>query len=696
VAEPSGAGTLGNALVHRRLERFVGRQAERELFESALEGGGQAFSVLFVHGPGGVGKSSLLGLFAELARQRDRPVVAIDGRAVAATPHGFIDAVGGELEVSPDGRPITALDATDVVVVVDSYEFLEPLDDWFRDSFLPRLPGSAVVVVAGRRPPKVSWRADPAWRDLLRVVSLRNLTPDESRQFLVVSGCPRARIDDVAAMAYGHPLALSLLADVVVRGGDPGVDPLEPDVVATLVRRLVDDVPSGLHRRALEACALARVTTESLLRDVLDLADAVDVFAWLGGLSLVDARSDGLVPHDLARDVLDVDLRWRDRESYDAVFRRVRAHVHGRLHALRGVAQQRAIYDEKFVFRNLPSVLSPVDWTSWGDAYPEPAGADDRAAILEMISVFEGHEAAEIAAEWWARQPEGFFVVRRSGTVEGVLVLVSYADRPSFDPGAVAAWSYAQRTAAPRPGEVVTQTRFVVDGDRYQAPSPTLNATPVLTMQRYLTMPALSWDFLTLFEPDALDDYFAIADLPRVRDGDFVVAGRRYGLFAHDFRRVPVDEWLHVVTERALAQDIGAAPAACPEPLVLSQPEFTAAVRQALRELDRLDLLAANPLCRTRLVADGSAESLGLLLRDAVIALRGHPRDENRFRALDRTYLRPAATQEYAAEALGLPFSTYRRHLTEGVQRVVADLWQRELYGSPTAGMRQSEQKPVW
>jgi hypothetical protein len=30
---------------------------------------------------------------------------------------------------------------------------------------------------------------------------------------------------------------------------------------------------------------------------------------------------------------------------------------------------------------------------------------------------------------------------------------------------------------------------------------------------------------------------------------------------------------------------------------------------------------------------------------------------------------------------LGLPFSTYRRHLTRGVDRVVDWLWHRELYG---------------
>ena len=51
--------------------------------------------------------------------------------------------------------------------------------------------------------------------------------------------------------------------------------------------------------------------------------------------------------------------------------------------------------------------------------------------------------------------------------------------------------------------------------------------------------------------------------------------------------------------------------------------------------------------------------------------MRADPRGEKLARALDRTYLRPAPTQEAAAELLGLPFSTYRGHLTRGVERVV-------------------------
>jgi hypothetical protein len=112
--------------------------------------------------------------------------------------------------------------------------------------------------------------------------------------------------------------------------------------------------------------------------------------------------------------------------------------------------------------------------------------------------------------------------------------------------------------------------------------------------------------------------------------------------------------------------------------LALSQPEFAAAARQALRDLHRPDALAANPLQRARMTR---AVPLPELLEQAVAALRADPRDVKLARALERTYLRPAPTQEAAAEVLGLPFSTYRRHLTRGVDRVVAWLWHRELYG---------------
>jgi DNA-directed RNA polymerase specialized sigma24 family protein len=45
---------------------------------------------------------------------------------------------------------------------------------------------------------------------------------------------------------------------------------------------------------------------------------------------------------------------------------------------------------------------------------------------------------------------------------------------------------------------------------------------------------------------------------------------------------------------------------------------------------------------------------------------------------LNRTYLKGAPTQEAAAEVLGLPFSTYRRHLTKAIDQLTELLWAAE------------------
>ena len=422
---------------------------------------------------------------------------------------------------------------------------------------------------------------------------------------------------------------------MLVRGGE-AAEPLTPDLVGTLLRRFVEIVPSGLHRRALEVCAIARVTTEGLLREVLGLEDAHEPFSWLRGLSFVESGPEGVFPHDLARDALESDLRWRDADSYRQVFRKIRGRIHDRLRTSRGHEQQRAISDAKYMFRRLPGVVSPVDWDVWGQQYPEPAGPGDREAILDLVLAGEGKASAAIAARWWERQPDGFFVVRsHDGAIGGFLTLLDLTrastEDIAADPGASSAWEYAQRQAPPRPTETVTQSRFVVDREVYQGPSPTLNAMPILTMQRYLSTPKLAWDFLTLAEPEPWDEYFAAADLPRAVGADFWVGGRRYGLFGHDFRQVPMDALLERVTERALAEDDTPSPPTVEPPLVLSQPEFDDSVRQALRDLRRPVLLARNPLLRTRLLRDRAgdqepdAATLEALVSAAVETLREHP-----------------------------------------------------------------------
>lgn len=681
--------TLGTALDAARARMFVGRRAERELLAAALDTDAPGWSVLWVHGPGGVGKSTLLERLAADASNAGARVATVSADSLTVDgPRSIRVDLGRN-----DGRAL---------LLVDDAEQLGSAQTVLREDILPRLPAGVLVVVAGRDPPDHRWRGDPAWRERLRIVSLRNLTTDDSDLYLDRCGIDQALRPALIAASHGHPLALSLLADLCARGQTDGAVlasgvAAAPDVVQSLLGQIVDDVPTPVHRDALQVAAVARVTTESLIRDALSLDGrlADEVFAWLRDRPYIHVDAEGVAPHDLVRDVLDADLRWRDPAAYAEVFRRVRRHIHQRLESLRGAEQRRAIADEKYVFRNLPSILSPVDWSSWGSTDPRPAVAGDRAVVLDLVEAAEGAESAAIAARWWDLQPEGFFVLSDpTHVVSGFMALLTLSDLDrsdlSFDPVASAAVALVEREAPVRSGEVVTQTRFVIDRDRYQDPSPTLNSVPILTLQRYLQTPNLAWDLLVLFEPDAMDEYFAIADLPRVHDADATVGGRRYGQFAHDFRRVPVREWLDGVTDRALAQD-PSPPSGSPDALiVLSHDAFTDAVRQALRDLNRPDRLAQNPLARSRVVRDVAGqgrggEAVSHVVREAVELLEVDPKDERRHRAVARTYLARSPSQERVAETLGLPFSTYRRHLTEGVDAVVDHLWQRELHG-PSSG----------
>lgn len=675
---------------------FVGRAHERAVFREALSASELPFQVLHIYGPGGVGKTTLLHELRDLCHTSGVPSAVVDARNVDPSPESFLSALRTAMGLSPDLDPLDVLSREPGrrALLVDTYELLAPLDAWIRDVFLPELPANVVVVLAGRRPPAAGWRADLGWQRLLRTIALRNLSPVESRAYLAQREVPADQHPAVLEFTHGHPLALSLVADVFAQRPGTRFQPAnEPDVVRALLEQFVDEVPGPGHRLALESCALVRLTTESLLGEMLRVDDCHELFEWLRGLSFIEAGHGGVFPHDLARDVLIADVRWRHPQRYRDLHERARESYSARLRSGSTEEQQRVMFDYIFLHRDNPVVRPFFEWQESGTLSVDAPHASDRDDLLAIVRRHEGDDSAALLAHWLDSPHTTVQVLRDAQQrAAGLLVFLALrgasSDAAACDPAVTAAWAHLERHAPLRAGEDATVIRFWASRDDYQSVSQAQSLMFTNICRHYLLTPGLAFTFLPCADPAFWAPVFAYADLARLEEADFEVGGRRYGVYGHDWRAVPPAVWQALLAER----EIAAAPDGIRRPpaepvLVLSQPEFESAVRDALRHFARSAGAHRNPLLRSRLVverapAEASEDRVSALMeviRESAEVLRGAPREAKLYQAVERTYLRPAATQELAAEALDLPFSTYRRHLKSGVERIVEDLWQREI-----------------
>jgi hypothetical protein len=649
-------GRLAGRLQAARQRAFVGRKEELAAFDEALCGGG----VLFVHGPGGVGKSALLRRFAQRAAEAGRTVVVLDGRMLYPSPAALVAETG---PVLADER---------AVLLIDTFERIHGLESWLRERFLPTLPVGALVVVAGRTRPDLTWRADPGWADMVRVIGLGDLEPMDAAALLDARGVADELHDPLLAFARGHPLALSLGAAAAVdaNAADSRWTPTH-DVVATLLDQLVGDVPGPAHRRALEVCAHTYRSTQDVLRAVLPGEDAAALFSWLRRLPFVEAGPLGLYPHDVVREVLEADLRWRDPRGHADTHRRIRDHLTQQIRTAEDADVLGAVGSLFYLHRDAGE--TPHVWRRAGELSEDVFRPEDAEDLLRLAAEWDPATLPAVS-HWMARQPRAFRLYRRTANGELVgacawLRLESAAEAHA-DPVVATAWANAHASAPLRLGEHLAVHRSWVR--RGWGTSPVTDLIRWRAVGWFLRSARLACSFVAVHGDDPSGGrYHDMHDLgDRVREGDV-----EYRLRAHDWRAVPARVWL----DRLLPT--GAPVEHEPELVVLSQEEFTDAVRKALRHLSRPGELAASPLTRGRLLAGRAdpAHALRELLEDGIRDLGRDPRAGKLHRALDVTYLRGAPTQEAAAERLGLSFTTYRRHLTAGIERLCEDLWRREI-----------------
>ena len=406
--------TFGALLAERRAT-LAGRDDELAALATLLDPGGPL--VAMVHGVAGSGKSALLRAFVAEAGERGAAVVAVDGRAVEPTPHGFLAAV----------EPALAAADGPVVLTVDTAERLRLLDGWLRQSFLPTLPEHARVVLATRDAPGAVWRA--SFGELLLAVPLGPLSPAAAAEVLRRAGLDEPQAEWVNRFVRGHPLSLQLAASAIRERPDAPEDAVLPTVVQELAALYLDGLDPAT-RAALDATSVLRRVTLSLLGALLPDEPPQAPFARLAALPFVELGREGLVVHDTVRETVGALLRATDpvrhRAYRAAAWRQIRHELAGAAGAARwaSLADMIALVDEPLVREAFfPSAVQHYA--------VETARPEDRDAIVAIAARHEPPEEVALVRAWWDEVPFAFRVARDPrGRVVAFTTLCDLADVP--------------------------------------------------------------------------------------------------------------------------------------------------------------------------------------------------------------------------------------------------------------------------
>lgn len=472
------ARRVGDYLEQRARESFVGRVEEVNALLHILDEDGPF--VTHVYGIGGIGKSSLLEVFAEEARAYGAAIIRFDCREIEPTERGFLRelsaGIGGSV-TAPEMAGARLEELGDpVVLALDTYEVFRLMDTWLRRVFVPALPENTRVLLCGREAPVAAWSVSPGWQGLFRSIRLGPLSEPEAVELLAKSGICMEDAKRINAFAHGHPLALKLAAAAVIEQPDLRFREIASQhVVAELTRLYLADVPDNQTREALVAASVLRRTTRSLLGAMLPEAAPQDNYDRLLRLPFVDMGSDGLIVHDAVRQVIAASLKASDPNLYCAYRRDAWNQLRRELRS----ASQNEIW--RYTADMLYMIEEPIIREAFfpSDMQPfavDPALPEHEPIILSIAERNDGPQAAALLAQWWSLAPETFRVIRdRDGEVAGFYILFepTTLDQSLLlqDPILSSWWQHLQEDPIPKRQKAVFCRRWLSE-QHGELPSP--------------------------------------------------------------------------------------------------------------------------------------------------------------------------------------------------------------------------------
>ena len=505
-----GARTIAEIVSSAAERDFVGRAEELGAVRDAARPAGDGTLVLFLTGPGGIGKSRLLRA-ALGGLDGGVHTLLLDCREIEPTPQGFMRSLGGALGLhapSPHLADVIALLAADgrpAVLALDTYERFGLLDTWLRQALLPRLPETVLTLVAGRDAPATAWMTTPGWAGLVRELRLGPLRHSESMTLLRGRGLTELQAARANGFARGHPLALELAAGAML--ADPDLD-IEAGPPPAVIGRLLHALLAGLPEHTietLEAASTSRRVTEPVLRALLARPGVRAEFEALRALPFVERTPDGLMIHDVVREAVAADLRDRDPELTATYRRRAWSYFESR--ARRPAPERLWAVTADLIYLIQNPVLRAACFPEGSAEHTvERAVEADGPAIRAIAAAHEAPGGAELLERWWERLPESFSVARGpGGDVAAVFQLAEIGDLDdelaAADPVA-RAWRDHLARVPPLPGDRVLTMRRWLGRESGEMLSPAVGACWLDVKRVYMELrPRLSRLYSVMADP---------------------------------------------------------------------------------------------------------------------------------------------------------------------------------------------------
>lgn len=317
---------IGDLLIEQQKSSFVGRSEEMAILQQCLSN--PAWKLLHIHGPGGIGKTTLLQLFAQTTSPNR--CIYLDGHSNFQLPQDFLEQIRHALPgLADDIGDIDTLNTYaeaqgGVILLLDTFEMWGAIEDWLRRDWIPKLCPLVKICSAGRYPLEDQWTRN-GWQALIHHIELQPLTSKEIQTYANIRGIAnRGIVASLQRFSNGLPLALSLACEIILsKGSTQFLDQHHQDPIITyLIEELTRDLEDNDWKCFMEAASVVWRFDQELLQFLLQEKIENDHFREFCRLPFVTRQADGWSLHDSIRQWVFTDLRNRMPQTFQ-IYRRL-------------------------------------------------------------------------------------------------------------------------------------------------------------------------------------------------------------------------------------------------------------------------------------------------------------------------------------------------------------------------------------